>query len=214
VVDSVDDCTFTGCTVTGNGIGYEIRTGTTNTLIVGGACTGNTTNVSDSGTNTLITGASCTVGIARIGRSTEQHWQLSGDASYNDMTGVSAGKVNRIVSDAASTELRLVTMTASDISMYVNNVNTLRVTTAAIRPTTDLGLTLGSTSGRWSIGHMGNAQLSTVAATAPAGTVNIGGTVSSTVGAAGAASALPVNPLGYLIANVAGTQVKIPYYNS
>jgi hypothetical protein len=47
-----------------------------------------------------------------------------------------------------------------------------------------------------------------------AGGVTIGGTVSGTVGAAGAASALPANPLGYIICNVNGTQVKIPYYNN
>jgi hypothetical protein len=44
--------------------------------------------------------------------------------------------------------------------------------------------------------------------------VGFGATVATTVGAAGGASALPATPLGYLIANVAGTAVKIPYYNS
>ena len=47
-----------------------------------------------------------------------------------------------------------------------------------------------------------------------AGQVAYGATTATTVGAAGAASALPANPLGYLIANVAGTNVKIPYYNN
>lgn len=36
----------------------------------------------------------------------------------------------------------------------------------------------------------------------------------STVGATGAASALPAQPLGYIIALVAGSPVKIPYYNN
>lgn len=47
-----------------------------------------------------------------------------------------------------------------------------------------------------------------------AGTIHYGATVSATVGAAGGAAALPATPLGYIIANVAGTQVKIPYYNN
>lgn len=52
------------------------------------------------------------------------------------------------------------------------------------------------------------------APTTSAGQVAFGGGGASTVGAAGGASALPATPLGYLIANVAGTQVKIPYYNN
>ncbi|MCM2276099.1 MAG: hypothetical protein NDI75_15025 [Candidatus Didemnitutus sp.] len=52
------------------------------------------------------------------------------------------------------------------------------------------------------------------AATVGAGAVSYGGTTATTVGAAGAASALPANPLGYIIVNVAGTTAKIPYYNS
>lgn len=40
------------------------------------------------------------------------------------------------------------------------------------------------------------------------------GNVSTTVGAAGAAAALPAQPLGYLIINLGGTNVKIPYYNA
>ncbi len=47
-----------------------------------------------------------------------------------------------------------------------------------------------------------------------AGKISYGGTTASTVGAAGGASALPATPLGYIIANVAGTQAKIPYYNN
>lgn len=54
----------------------------------------------------------------------------------------------------------------------------------------------------------------TAAPTVAAGQVGFGATVASTVGLAGGASAPPATPLGYLIANVAGTQVKIPYYNN
>jgi hypothetical protein len=56
--------------------------------------------------------------------------------------------------------------------------------------------------------------LTAAAPTVAAGQVGFGATTASTVGAAGGASALPAAPLGYLIANVAGTAVKIPYYNN
>lgn len=47
-----------------------------------------------------------------------------------------------------------------------------------------------------------------------AGTVVIGSATASTVGAAGAASTLPIAPLGYLTVTLPdGTAVKIPYYN-
>lgn len=49
---------------------------------------------------------------------------------------------------------------------------------------------------------------------AAAGQLSIGGQVATSVGAAGAASALPATPLGYLVINVAGTNVKVPYYNN
>lgn len=41
-----------------------------------------------------------------------------------------------------------------------------------------------------------------------------GSTTSTTVGAAGGASALPATPLGYLIANLGGLPIKIPYYSA
>lgn len=47
-----------------------------------------------------------------------------------------------------------------------------------------------------------------------AGSVAYGGSVALTVGAAGAAAALPATPVGYIIINVAGTQMKLPYYNT
>ena len=49
-------------------------------------------------------------------------------------------------------------------------------------------------------------------ANAVASGVSYGGTTATTVGAAGSASVLPANPLGYLIAYVGSTKVKIPYY--
>lgn len=44
--------------------------------------------------------------------------------------------------------------------------------------------------------------------------VSYGGTTSTTIGAAGAAAALPAQPLGYININIGATTAKIPYYNS
>ena len=50
------------------------------------------------------------------------------------------------------------------------------------------------------------------AVTVGASRIAFGGTTSATVGAAGAASPLPALPTGYIIVNVAGTNMKVPYY--
>lgn len=39
------------------------------------------------------------------------------------------------------------------------------------------------------------------------------GNTATTVGATGAASALPANPLGYMLVTINGTSARIPYYN-
>jgi hypothetical protein len=45
-------------------------------------------------------------------------------------------------------------------------------------------------------------------------TLRINAQSTTTVGAAGGASALPATPLGYIVINVNATNVKIPYYNT
>lgn len=56
------------------------------------------------------------------------------------------------------------------------------------------------------------AVVTTAAPTVSSGQVGLGSSVQTTVGSAGAASALPANPTGYLIINVAGTNRVVPYY--
>lgn len=58
-----------------------------------------------------------------------------------------------------------------------------------------------------------NLTANAVAVSGGAGTVNYGGTTAATVGAAGAAAAMPT-PVGYIIINVAGTQMKLAYFNT
>jgi hypothetical protein len=61
---------------------------------------------------------------------------------------------------------------------------------------------------------VGSVRLQNATPTVATGEVGIGSTVSTTVGAAGAASALPANPTGYLTINIGGTAFKVPYYAS
>jgi hypothetical protein len=56
--------------------------------------------------------------------------------------------------------------------------------------------------------------LTSATPTVAASQVGFGTTTATTVGAAGAASAPPANPVGYLVFNLAGTAYKLPYYNA
>lgn len=98
-------------------------------------------------------------------------------------------------------------------AIRINGTNKLYIETNLVSPGSDLSLALGSTSSRWTNVFAGGAQFTGNALTGAAGTVSLGGVVSTTVGAGGGASALPATPLGYWSANVAGTPVKIPYYS-
>jgi hypothetical protein len=60
----------------------------------------------------------------------------------------------------------------------------------------------------------GALRINAGAKTVGANEISIGSGTATTVGAAGGASALPATPVGYLIINVAGTNRKIPYYNT
>ena len=96
----------------------------------------------------------------------------------------------------------------------VSGTNYVQVYAGGIRPQADNSYANGNSGQRWSTTYSGWMQLSTAVTSASAGTVSIGGTTATTVGAAGGASALPATPLGYLIGYVGTTQVKIPYYNA
>ena len=60
----------------------------------------------------------------------------------------------------------------------------------------------------------GPLTLDSGAAATTAGNLQLGRTTDTIVGAAGGASALPATPLGYLVAYLGTTQIKIPYYNA
>jgi hypothetical protein len=60
----------------------------------------------------------------------------------------------------------------------------------------------------------GPLTLDSGAAATTAGNLQLGREVELTVGAAGGASALPATPLGYVVAYLGATRIKIPYYNA
>lgn len=77
------------------------------------------------------------------------------------------------------------------------------------------GVTKWSTSfdegnNRWGVGESGVANRFQI--DAGTGMIRISNHSATTVGAAGAANALPANPTGYLIVNIGGTDRKIPFY--
>lgn len=141
---------------------------------------------------------------------TGKGWYISNDdgtagAIAFEKTGARAFKLEGVGSNAD-----FVTSFTNSNASFANSI----AVQGAVYPTTDNTRVLGTASFRWSQTYTGFINLSAAAGTAAAGTVNIGGTTATTVGAAGGAAALPATPLGYLIANVAGTQVKIPYYSN
>jgi len=83
-----------------------------------------------------------------------------------------------------------------------------------VRPSTTNARTLGTAALTWASMFTGYINLSQAAISAATGTINLGGTTATTVGATGAAAALPAQPLGYMIAYVGTAQVKIPYYTA
>jgi len=87
----------------------------------------------------------------------------------------------------------------ADVRSVLGTFNTLTVSTGVF--TVSAGAAILQT-----------AVFNAAAVAGSAGTLTIGSTTQTTVGAAGAAAAIPV-PLGYLVAYVAGVKVAIPYCN-
>lgn len=114
----------------------------------------------------------------------------------------------------------------ADAAYTVNNVHGVRCLDAAKGTgstiTTQVGLEVDNqTQGANNFAIRTNAgpvslgdtlELRAAAAARASGRVGLGNSVQSTVGATGAAAALPAQPLGYLIAYIGGTKIAIPYY--
>jgi hypothetical protein len=114
------------------------------------------------------------------------------------------------------------TITSGNLTVSTGNITAtsgtvtggsgITATTGNITATTgDLIATAGNVTA--SAGTVSATNL-TSTGTTTVGTFNFSTTTTATtVGAAGGASALPATPLGYVIVKIAGTDVKIPYYN-
>jgi hypothetical protein len=82
-------------------------------------------------------------------------------------------------------------------------------------PTTidSAGITFNDATTLTSANNFGSENLTTTG-TITAGNISISSaTTATTVGATGGASALPVNPVGYISISINGSIRKIPYYN-
>ena len=129
--------------------------------------------------------------------------------------------VQAIIGDAGTGQVSLGAYSNHAVELRTNNTNRWQISSA--------GHLLGFVDNSYDIGASGATRPRTVyagtsveggyiragaASAGAASTTTIGNGTATTVGAAGAASALPANPLGYIIAHVGTTQVKIPYYNN
>jgi len=113
------------------------------------------------------------------------------------------------------------TITSGNLTANTGNISATAGSVSA-GTTVTAGTDITATTGNI-VATAGNitASAGTVSATnlTSTGTTTVGifnfstTSTATTVGAAGAASALPANPLGYVIVKIAGTDVKIPYYN-
>ena len=130
------------------------------------------------------------------------------------ISSVSGANNNTVFGDATISGYTMLAGGAGGVYLAVSGSSIVNCATSSFKPQTDNVVSNGLSGQRWSTTYSGWMQLSTAVTSSAAGTISIGGTTATTVGAAGGASALPATPLGYIIGYVGTTQVKIPYYNA
>lgn len=117
----------------------------------------------------------------------------------------------------------LATLTADDLRFFTSNTERWRIGAstghllAGTDNTYDIGASGATRPRDLFIGRNadhGGWMRAGAASAGAASTTTFGNGTATTVGASGAADALPANPLGYIIAHVGTTQVKIPYYTA
>jgi hypothetical protein len=151
-----------------------------------------------------------TTSVGRVGSDITFQVQGTSAASVNLTCGGAYSGAGITVDGSAALQLRTVGAERWRISSTGHFL-------AATDATYDIGAS-GATRPRDYYGS-GNSILGgfvrvSAASAGVASTTTIGSTTATTVGATGAASALPALPLGYIIAHVGTTQVKIPYYTA
>jgi hypothetical protein len=165
--------------------------GTTAAVNVDASSYGGVAFVGKNGAETFninVSGGSTTlieqVGLMYFGAAGESKWSVSGFAGTSQF--VSAQTTARIVGGTNGLQVR-------DQANANNN---------------------GSFLDNGNFQLRGSVLLGAAATAGIAGQVCLGATVQTTVGAAGAASAQPALPLGYLVGYVGTTKVAIPYHNA
>lgn len=201
---------------TSRGIGLGANNQTKWTVLADAG--GTSTLSSASATARIIGGSSNGLAIRNSGN-TQDNFVVSdtGSGFFTQSCAVGAGNVfqwngRSAMSSAADGNIRVTNNAGTDFGLLQFGGTTSSFP-ALKRASAALVVRLADDSADGSL-YAGNYVARTAAFNAGAGTVTIGGTTATTVGAAGGASALPATPLGYIICNVGGTTVKVPYYNN
>jgi hypothetical protein len=144
------------------------------------------------------------------------------NGSTNSLLGFKVGDLAKSYIQQSGNDMAIVNQSAGNLTLHTNSTLRWYISSAGhflanADATYDIGAS-GSTRPRDYYGS-GNGILGGyvrvgAASAGAASTTTIGSTTATTVGAAGGASALPATPLGYIIAHVGTTQVKIPYYTA
>lgn len=139
------------------------------------------------------------------------------DVDYTDgvtLGGFIAARYTNIVQTTTNTQTNQVVTTGWTAASITNMVTD----TTKVSGYYPIGVYNGGTrnlqTARFQGILTGPLTLDSGAAATTAGNLQLGREVETTVGAAGGASALPATPLGYVIAYLGSTKIKIPYYNA
>lgn len=151
--------------------------------------------------------SSATVYVNQTGSTTPTNINFN-ECEFNGVTGSGSGNIHIIgpIDGISLINNRFLTPGTACVDMAIPNMAGVALQSSSVF----------ADSSRVNI-FGGEIQLTDAATPSTGATTNhvsLGASTATTVGAAGGASALPATPLGYLIAYVGTTQVKIPYYTA
>jgi len=193
-----------GTGVNASGVTKSINIGTngaasSTTTINIGTSTGTTTTTLNS---TTLTGNVTSMSIFNANQTT-----ISAFGAATNLTiggGTAANNTYNIVGKAV-TSSSTVNFGTGAVSTAVTN--TINIGTGNLTGTGISAINIGT--GTISTG----SSTVTIGSSSNTGTIRLNAPTATTVGAAGAASALPATPVGYVQISIQGTNYKIPYYN-
>jgi hypothetical protein len=143
------------------------------------------------------------------------------NGSANGLLGFKVGDVAKGYIQQTTSDLTAMNQASGSLILGTNNTSRWSVSStgnllAVADNTYDIGASGASRPRNIYISDtlVSGAVRVSAASAGVASTTTFGNGTATTVGATGAAAALPANPLGYIIAHVGTTQVKIPYYTA